>query len=144
MLWRPAWCCRGKGRTVAKPEVLPRPTVLVAVNDAVPEDQLLELLLGLEEEGIPSMVMKHPAIDPLTLAHTASLQSVLGVGVGVSLGYVVVTTEKLPEERPYLARFLGQSAAADRVIGINTARLVKRVPLVPLAPALAHLNGRTP
>ncbi len=125
-------------------EELPRPTVQVAVNDAVPGDRVLELLLGLEEEGIPFTVMRHQDNDPLFLAHSASLQSVLGVGVGVSLGYVVVTTEKLPEERPYLARFLGESASADRGIGINTARLVKRVPLLPLAPALVNHNGRTP
>lgn len=128
---------------MAQPEVLRRPAVLVAVNDAVPDEQLLEILLGLEEEGIPSDVVRHQAKDPLVLAHTASLQSILGVGVGVSLGYIVVTTEKLPEARPYLARCLGQSAATDRAIGTNAARLVKRVPLVPLAPALAHLNGRT-
>jgi len=128
---------------VARPEVLARATVLVAVNEAVPENHLLELLLGLEEEGIPSTVVRQQAIDPLLLAHTASLQSILGVGVGVSLGYIVVTTEKLPERRPYIARHLGESAAADRVIGMNAARLVKRVPLEPLAPALAHVTGRT-
>lgn len=128
---------------MAQPEVLARPSVLVAVNDAVRDEELNELLLGLEEEGIPSTVMTHRTNDPLVLAHTASLQSVLGVGVGVSLGYVVVTTEKLPESRPYLARFLGRSPAEDRAIGTNTARLVKRVPLEPLAPALAPVTGRT-
>ncbi|MGO1385610.1 MAG: glycerol dehydratase reactivase beta/small subunit family protein [Arachnia sp.] len=128
---------------MAKPEVLPRPSVQVAVNEAVPQHHLTELLLGLEEEGIPSTVVRHAAKDPLELAHSASLSSVLGVGVGVSLGYVVVTTEKLSAARPYLARFLGQNAAADRAIGTNAARLVKRVPLVPLAPALAHTTGRT-
>lgn len=109
-----------------------RPAITVAVHDAVTDAQLTELLLGMEEEGVPSRVEQHPELNPLVLAHGAATSSRLGVGVGVALGYVVVTTEKLPERRPYLAHFLGRERAADRIIGSNAARLVKRLPLRPV------------
>jgi hypothetical protein len=44
----------------------------------------------------------------------------------VALEYAVVTTEKLPEGRPYIAAVLGE---ADRIVGSNAARIVKRIPL---------------
>ena len=109
-----------------------RPAITVAVHDDTTLSQLEQLLLGMEEEGIPSRVEQSPELNPLVLAHGAAISSRLGIGVGVALGYVVVTTEKLPVERPYLAHFLGRGAATDRLIGSNAARLVKRLPLRPV------------
>jgi len=45
---------------------------------------------------------------------------------------VVITTEKLPVDRPYLVVILNRSAASDRAAGTNAARLVKRMPLIDL------------
>ncbi|MDO5067298.1 MAG: glycerol dehydratase reactivase beta/small subunit family protein [Propionibacteriaceae bacterium] len=106
-----------------------RPAVIVASHDGVPDTQLELLLLGLEEEGVPGLVERSGELNPLVLARSAASSSRLGVGVGVALGYVVVTLEKLPERRPYLAHRLGNSPRADRIIGSNAARLVKRLPL---------------
>lgn len=106
-----------------------RPTIEVAVNDRIASSRIDQLLLGMEEEGAPSRVTRSVELNPLTLAHRAAVSSRLGVGVGVSLDYVVVTLEKLPEQRPYLAHLLGRSAESDRIIGSNAARLVKRLPL---------------
>jgi hypothetical protein len=47
----------------------------------------------------------------------------------VSLGFLVITTEKLPEGRPYLVANLNRAEASDRAAGANAARLVKRMPL---------------
>lgn len=109
-----------------KPE---RPTVRVRLNDRLADQAVAELLLGLEEEGVPVEVTRHSDLNPLTLAHSAALESRLGIGVGVSLDYIVITTEKLPAERPYLTETLHRSEASDRAAGSNAARLVKRMPL---------------
>ena len=111
---------------VASPE---RPTINIAVHEGIGDGQLTQVLLGIEEEGVPSRVDRLSELNPLVLAHRAATSSRLGIGLGIALDYVVITTEKLPKERPYLAHFLGRSEQADRIIGSNAARLVKRLPL---------------
>ena len=49
------------------------------------------------------------------------------------MDYAVITTEKLPEAKPYLATWLNADAGIDRAIGTNAARMVKRTPLRPLS-----------
>ena len=121
---------------MARHEDLPRPTIMLATNIRITDDSLTPLLLGLEEQGVPVERFTSDELNPLALAHEASLRSVLGVGIGVSLDYVVVTTDKLPLGRPYLAGFFNRSAQADRALGGNAARIVKRLPLafIPHAP----------
>ncbi|MDO5094871.1 MAG: glycerol dehydratase reactivase beta/small subunit family protein [Propionibacteriaceae bacterium] len=109
------------------------PAIGLAVNERIADAQLTQLLLGMEEEGVPCDVARSAELNPLVLAHEAAVASRLGIGLGVSLDYVVVTTEKLPEGRPYLAHFLGTTPENDRTIGSNAARLVKRLPLRGLA-----------
>jgi hypothetical protein len=105
-----------------------KPTICLAMNDGVPSDWLAPVLLGMEEEGVPASVTRSAELDPLTLAAQAASSSRLGVGVGMSLDFVVVTTDKLPRERPYLAGRVTDQARC-RVFGANAARLVRRVPL---------------
>lgn len=109
-----------------------RPTISLRANGAITDEQIQQVLCGIEEEGIPVEVTRHVEMNPLVLAHDGSLESRLGIGVGVSLDYVVVTTEKLPLERPYLVTTLNHAPANDRAIGANAARIVKRMPLAPL------------
>ena len=85
------------------------PSICVRVHHDVTREDLLPLLLGIEEEGVPVEVTRHEQLNPLTLAHEAAIESALGIGVGVALDYVVITTEKLPEDRPYIARFLADA-----------------------------------
>lgn len=102
------------------------PSIVLHAHSAIGGDALTNLLLGIEEEGVPVETHHHDELNPLTLAHEAAISSRLGIGIGVALDYVVVTLEKLPEDRPYMAEFLG---GADRKVGSNAARLVKRIPL---------------
>lgn len=113
-------------------EELPRPTIMLARNERIAAQQLVPLLLGLEEQGVPVEQFSAEELNPLALAHEASLRSVLGVGIGISLDYVVVTTDKLPAARPYLAAWFNRSAEVDRTLGGNAARIVKRLPLAPI------------
>lgn len=123
-----------------------RPSIVVGTHRAITDRQLREILLGMEEEGVPYLVQPSDELNPLVLAHEASLCSRLGVGMGVSLDYVVITTEKLPPDRPYIADELNHNAATDRSLGANAARMVKRLPLTNLrfvAAAPAH-RGAAP
>ncbi len=110
-----------------------RPQILVFVNERLRRGQIDDILYGIEEEGIPYAVRTSTELNPLVLAHLASLESRLGVGIGISLDYVVITTEKLPERRPYLAQVLNYNRDQDRVLGSNAARIVKRTPLTGVA-----------
>lgn len=105
------------------------PAIGLTAHDRITDIQLAQVLLGLEEEGVPWTLTRSEEMNPLTLAHQAAVSSRLGIGIGISLDYVVITTEKLPPQRPYLAHFLNYSPETDRIIGSNAARLVKRVPL---------------
>lgn len=107
-----------------------RPTIRLQLNDQIPESRVAEVLHGIEEEGVPVEVTRHDERNPLTLAHEASLESRLGVGIGISLDFVVVTTEKLARGRPYLVEHLNRGETSDRAVGANAARLVKRTPLI--------------
>lgn len=106
-----------------------RPRIGLRVNAALTADRIAEVLHGIEEEGVPVEVTVDAELNPLALAHAASVASRLGVGIGISLDWVVTTTEKLPPGRPYLVSVLNESEAADRNAGGNAARLVKRMPL---------------
>ncbi len=106
-----------------------RPSIRLRLNDRIPDFRIAEVLHGIEEEGVPVEVTQHAERNPLVLAHEASLESRLGIGIGISLDFVVITTEKLPQGRPYLVETLNRGDASDRVAGANAARLVKRMPL---------------
>ncbi len=105
------------------------PSIQLHAHEQISDQMLNQLLLGAEEESVPVRVSRHDVLNPLTLAHNAARSSRLGVGIGVSLSYAVVTVDKLPEERPFLAQFFNREPRLDRFIGSNAARLVKRLPL---------------
>ncbi|MDI9628363.1 MAG: glycerol dehydratase reactivase beta/small subunit family protein [Acidobacteriota bacterium] len=109
------------------------PSIRLHANSAISEQQLAEVLLGIEEEGIPVEIERFDELNPLVLAHQAAISSRLGIGIGMALDYAVITTEKLPEARPYLTTWLNTDADIDRAIGANAARMVKRTPLRPMS-----------
>lgn len=104
------------------------PTINLAVHEGTGDEQLTRMLLGTEEEGVPSRMERPSELDPLTLAHHVATSSRLGTGLGIVLDYVVVITERLLEWHPHLTYFLGHSEQADQIIGSNVARLMKRLP----------------
>ncbi len=106
-----------------------RPTIIVAMDEQLPDSQLTQLLLGIEEEAIPYSVQRLASSDVRFLAHQAAISSRLGIGVGASSQAVAVTTEKLPQGQPYIIEQLNLTPTLDRAIGSNAARLVKRMPL---------------
>jgi hypothetical protein len=104
--------------------------LVVHRSEDLPEAAIEEVLLGVEEEGIPYRVATSSTTDVRLLAHEAALSSRLDVGIGATVGQVAVTTEKLPPDKPYIEAQLNALRATDRAVGANAARLVKRVPLM--------------
>lgn len=81
-----------------------RPSVKVFYDcDHLSEADFVSVLLGIEEEGIPYDVQAEHCSSVLELAHNASLNSRLGVGVGISKEGVVLQHEKL-DKRPLFLR----------------------------------------
>ena len=109
-----------------------RPTIKVYYDcDSLTVSDFINVLLGIEEEGIPYDVQEVHDSDVLELAHKASLDSRLGVGVGISKEGIVLQYEKLDKAAP-LFRIKLYKRELFRSIGANAARLVKKMPFKPL------------
>ncbi len=97
-----------------------------------PEKQLNEfkqILFGMEEEGLPYKVLGRGGNKALDLAHPASLDSPLGVGIGIGqLGDVALHFVKLNKDEPLFEVNLNQGPVILRALGANAARLVKGIP----------------
>ena len=104
-----------------------RPSIKVFYDcDHLSVSDFVSVLLGIEE-GIPYDIQAVHSADVLELAHNASLDSRLGVGVGISKEGVVLQYEKLDKAAP-LFRIKFYQTDQFRNIGSNAARLVKKMP----------------
>jgi len=110
-----------------------RPTIIVLLSDSLSEAHLAEVLYGIEEEGIPYSVRTSSVADARELAHSAAVESRLGIGVGAAGTTVIVTTEKLAPDQPYITQPLNSRRDLDRIVGQNAARLTKRIPLLDMS-----------
>lgn len=136
------------------------PAIRVARLPGATDIALRELLAGLEEEGVPALVVAHPddeprdddatadagpedadrpsAPDPLAAAaHAAARSSTLRVGVALDAERACVTVPRLPDAAPFL-RGDATDPLALRCLGQDAARLVKTVPLTD------HPTNRSP
>lgn len=109
-----------------------RPSIKVFYDcDHLSVSDFTNVLLGIEEEGIPYEVQQVHDSDVLELAYKASLDSRLGVGVGISKEGIVLQYEKLDKAAPLFKIKLYQKDQY-RNIGANAARLVKKMPFKPI------------
>ena len=91
-------------------------------------EYIKEILLGIEEEGIPYQVEDKQFGSAVEIAHEASLESTLGVGIGIDNNYIVLHYNKLKEESPiFKIKFISEDKQ-KRSLGANAARLVTRMP----------------
>jgi hypothetical protein len=90
-----------------------------------------EVLAGIEEEGVPSVVERpRTPGDAPTLASTAAGRSSLSVGVGIDAdGRVCVQHDKLPEPLAELSSSGAAEPVIARILGHNAARIVVGIPL---------------
>ncbi len=107
---------------------LEKPAVLIHAEKNVDEKIYLDLLHGIEEEGIPSRKENFEIKDAIELASDASEKSSLGVGLVIDNQWIVLHQEKL-EKNQYLFKIrIDSRPEAKRELGKNAARLVKKTP----------------
>lgn len=106
-----------------------KPSIKIFYYKDIDEDEMLEILYGIEEEGIPYDLSPMDYDDINLLSYNASLNSVLGVGIGVNRFEISIHMEKLDQSSPLIIENLDVSADIRKNFGSNAARLVKKMPL---------------
>jgi hypothetical protein len=106
-----------------------KPAILVLSCVGGPVEN--EVLAGIEEEGVPSMVERpRRRTDANALARVAAGRSSLSVGVGIDAeGRVCVQHDKLAESLPELSSSGTAAPKIARILGHNAARIVVGIPL---------------
>ncbi|NAI60498.1 propanediol dehydratase, partial [Escherichia coli] len=87
-----------------------------------------EVLLGIEEEGIPFRIQHIPSGEVIDSAWLAASQSPLLVGIACDQEKLIVHYKNLPASAPLFTLMYQQDNHARRSIGSNAARLVKGIP----------------
>lgn len=105
----------------------PTPAIVITVlNHSLALWQ--EVLLGIEEEGIPFSIREQPADSLAQCAWQAAQHSPLLVGIACDESTLVVHYKNLPVPAPLFTLAQNQSHLAHRHTGNNAARLVKGLP----------------
>ena len=110
-----------------------RPAVWIFVLQPVPEETIMPILWGLEEEGIPTEQRDAAGGSAEILAKEAADGSPLNVGIGIhgTEGEVVLHHRDLPGDAPLFSfGAMDLNPTMLRILGMNAARLVKGDPLV--------------
>ena len=111
------------------------PAIVIAAIDGC-DGLWREVLLGIEEEGIPFVLQPrtggdlqhHPAGDVVDSAWQAARSSPLLVGIACDRHTLVVHYKNLPASAPLFTLMHHQDSQAHRNTGNNAARLVKGIP----------------
>jgi hypothetical protein len=106
-----------------------KPAILVLSSASGPVEN--EVLAGIEEEGVPSIVERpRRQEDARALANSAAARSSLSVGVGIDAdGCVCVQHDKLPKPLSELFSSGPAVQSVARILGHNAARIVVGIPL---------------
>ena len=100
--------------------------VVVAIDGCAPLWH--DVLLGMEEEGIPYAVETAAAGDVIPCAWQAACRSPLLVGIACDRETLVVHYKNLPTSAPLFTLTYQHNSHARRSTGNNAARLVKGIP----------------
>lgn len=103
------------------------PAIVIAVSkECHPLWQ--EVLLGIEEEGIPFVINESPFDDVTKSAWQAACHSPLLVGIACNAQQLIVHYKNLPPSAPLFTLTTQHPSHARRSTGNNAARLVKGIP----------------
>lgn len=106
-----------------------KPTIKIYYNhNVIAQEAFEQLLYGIEEEGIPYAISGIDEDDIFNLSHEASMDSKLGVGLGISSHEIALHYEKLDRLSPLFKIKLKNKDQTLKDLGANAARLVKRMP----------------
>lgn len=104
--------------------------ISIYICGALSTDHLGEvnnILWGIEEEGIPYSIKKETHSEAVKLGFLASQHSSLGIGIGIGSDQTVaIHHSKLKEGEPLLTGQLDDKPETLRLLGGNSARLVKK------------------
>ena len=106
-------------------------------KNAVPHDILTEVLLGIEEEGLPYSLVEKDSDDAMYLAYKAAEASHLGVGLGISLlqGYGTYSFQ-VSDPQQFVTQIVGASqyyslsAIEDRLRAMLLSKLQDTLGLI--------------
>jgi len=93
-------------------------------------ESFVDLLNGIEEEGIPFVIEDSDLSDVAALGFEAANSSNLSVGLGLTSESIALHFDKLPEASPLFVLSRELDRHSIRALGMNAARLVKRMPFV--------------
>lgn len=113
---------------MAGPQEIKKPSIQLYADPGCSTDYLQEIMLGMEEEGIP-WEFTETSGKAIELAFSAAQNSNLEVGVGIDSENIVLHYKKLKPEEPLFQVPTYEGAAVARNVGSNAARLVKKLPL---------------
>ena len=103
------------------------PAIVIAVTDECSE-QWRDVLLGIEEEGIPFVLQPQTGGDLIHHAGQAAQRSPRQVGIACDRERLIVHYKNLPASTPLFSLMYHQNRLARRNTGNNAARLVKGIP----------------
>lgn len=92
------------------------------------EKDINEVLWGIEEEGIPYEINPINLNNATEIGYKASLESPLGVGIGIDMENIVLHYNKLDKYKPIFTINYKSNATKKRSLGANAARLVTKMP----------------
>ncbi|MCB5301400.1 glycerol dehydratase reactivase beta/small subunit family protein [Yersinia bercovieri] len=104
------------------------PAIVISLTTPTPEAVWHQVLLGIEEEGIPWQWQQDDDGDATQRAWQAATRSPLLVGLACSADEVLVHFRNLPPASPLFRQAREQDAEQLRRLGNNAARLVKGLP----------------
>lgn len=105
-----------------------KPTIHFFYHPDSRPELLREIMLGMEEEGVPWELEKRMD-GALTLAWDAARSSNLEVGIGLDGSNMILHYNKLKPDAPLFQLSARTGAEQARALGSNAARLVKKLPL---------------
>lgn len=104
-----------------------RPSIFIYTNNENP-DVLREICAGIEEEGLFAEIYPKGQRNINALAWQAANDSMMGVGIGI-YGQQVALQMKGLEQGKNVMELKTESPAKSRLIGSNSVKLIKRMPL---------------
>ncbi len=113
-----------------------KPTINIYYDDNfVDTSMFLELLWGIEEEGIPYSLHSQNNETSIELGYRGAEESRLDVGIGIGKDKkIILHYTKLEKERPLFTIDISSDKYVLRALGSNAARLVKGIPFKEMNP----------
>jgi hypothetical protein len=115
-------------RDMAGINIEEKPSILIYTSIGVVQEHFVDLLYGIEEEGLPFTICNQGEEDAFSLASMASEVSLLGVGIGIDSNNIVLHHERISSKEYLFSVNMSDSEIIKRELGECSARLVKMIP----------------